>query len=34
MTRSPIFWVATGVLGVWGFHHFIKPLPMSPKASY
>jgi hypothetical protein len=27
MTRSPIFWIAVGVVGVWGWHHFVKPLP-------
>ena len=32
MTRSPIFWIATGAASVWAFHHFIKPLPSSMKA--
>jgi len=27
MQRSPIFWIGVGVLGVWGFHKFVKPLP-------
>jgi len=27
MTRSPLFYVAVGVAGVWAFHRFVKPLP-------
>jgi hypothetical protein len=27
MTRSPIFWFALGVGAVWGYHHFMSPLP-------
>jgi hypothetical protein len=27
MTNSPLFWIAVGVGGVWGYHHWIKPLP-------
>jgi hypothetical protein len=27
MTKSPLFWVAVGVAGVWGYHHFLSPLP-------
>ena len=27
MTRSPIFWILVGVGGVWGYHHFVKPVP-------
>ena len=27
MTRSPLFWVGVGVVGVWGYHHWVKPLP-------
>ena len=27
MTRSPIFWIAVGVVGVWAWHHWVKPIP-------
>lgn len=27
MTRSPIFWIGVGVLGVWGFNRFVKNIP-------
>ena len=27
MTRSPLFYVAVGVAGVWAFHKWVKPLP-------
>jgi hypothetical protein len=27
MTRSPIFWFAAGVVSVWAWHHWLKPLP-------
>ena len=27
MTRSPIFWVVVGVVGVWAWHHWVKPIP-------
>lgn len=27
MTRSPIFWIAVGVAGVWAWHHFVSPVP-------
>lgn len=26
MTRSPIFWIATGVVGTWAFHRWVKPM--------
>jgi len=32
MSRSPIFWVAVGVAGVWAFHKFVSPLPGAKKA--
>jgi hypothetical protein len=33
MTRSPLFWIAVGVVGVWGYHHFVSPLPGAKSAS-
>jgi len=27
MNRSPLFYVAVGVAGVWAFHRFVRPLP-------
>jgi len=27
MTRSPIFWFAGGVVTVWAYHKFVKPIP-------
>jgi len=26
-TRSPLFWVAVTLGGVYAYHHFVKPLP-------
>ena len=31
MTRSPIFYVAMGVAGVWLYHKFVMPLPGAKK---
>jgi len=31
MTRSPIFWFAGGVVAVFAYHKFVKPLPASNK---
>jgi uncharacterized membrane protein YuzA (DUF378 family) len=25
--KSPLFYIAVGVGGVWLFHHFVKPIP-------
>lgn len=25
--RSPLFWIAVGVAGSYGFHKFVKPVP-------
>jgi len=33
MQRSPIFWVAVGMLSVYGYHRFVKPMP-GKSASY
>lgn len=27
MARSPLFWFAAGVVTVWAYHHWVKPLP-------
>ncbi len=27
MTRSPLFWIAGTLVAVWGYHHFVHPLP-------
>jgi hypothetical protein len=27
MTRSPLFWIGATVLGVYAFHHWVKPIP-------
>lgn len=27
MTKSPLFYVAVGVAGVWAFHRWVKPIP-------
>jgi len=29
MTRSPLFWFATGVATVFVYHRFVKPIPSS-----
>jgi uncharacterized membrane protein YuzA (DUF378 family) len=29
--RSPLFYVAVGVAGVWLYHHFIMPVPGAKK---
>lgn len=26
-TRSPLFWVAATLAGVYAYHHWVKPLP-------
>jgi uncharacterized membrane protein YuzA (DUF378 family) len=32
MNRSPLFYVAVGVAGVWIYHHFIMPVPGAKKS--
>ena len=27
MQRSPIFWFGAGVLSVWAYHRWVKPMP-------
>ena len=32
MTRTPLFWIGVTLLGVYGYHHFVKPLPGAKSA--
>jgi len=32
MTRSPLFWFGAGLVTVFAYHKFVKPLPASNKA--
>lgn len=33
MRNSPLFWFAGGVVAVYAYHKWVKPLPASNKAS-